>query len=1297
MAERTVEVTCDNIFHRGPTAKGAPDVTFEPDQDRKVACAKVDEDTQPGASVITALDTASNDDATHELEVAHGTGPTAAHRAATFDGAANADLIDDWKVGAYTTEDPTEITSAQIMAREALYQLAGQREALRYRFNRRLRPYLTKAIDFDGSRYLPLHTEHSYRRSKTLVEAPLLERDDTISLGLEQRRTSGSGGSGGGGTTSGGLTGSTGGVGSWDDITGKPADLFSRSGTKGTVKIALEDLKDAAGYTPANASPGTGLTSTGTNQLAFDTDWGDNRYQQAGDQSLTINDGSDQGVILTAIQDTLRVTQQDGGGLGHVQAGRIESVPGTGDLGATAAQLVAISHNDYGGGTNDPYQAGHIESKYTSATNADYIEALRLAGVLESDADVSNWIIATTINAIKDGTGTAGELNSQRVVVQNKGGGTATKLLGHKIEVRNIDAGTTSGEMVGLEFGDFVGATNSAPMVTAFKGISIPSANLYGIDASSDNVYSIWDDSGFTAWFKGTLDAGTWDLLLQEVQDIDHTGRSDAQIIYWDAQNSVHKYIDVSDLVTEKGTLRIGDIGLASSGHYTESPNAPTTSDGSGKVDGHVWLHIHDPDGDGVDDVDRYVWDADAGAWQPLSTGIAGGLLANDSIYTKHLTADSITADKIYANAGEFGDVTAKLVSVINDSDQTVVKINQNGISANAITGTHISATAQIHVGQGDPHLLLDGQNDHIVTTDYVPGLVGGLWSAGLLEVQDALIRGTLRTILLEEESLSTAGGILAVLPSTSLAAKANATDTTIYVKSQKFEVDDYIRLKEGNKDDIIKVTAVDNNPPTGAQGLTLATGLGSDWAKGTAVAHWNSSGIIWQAEGPGGLPVGTFFDEQHTRFLTIGDLTGVPGLSGEGLALGQQALIWQNGALQLRSAQIDESMTGPFSISATAIQGGGLTLNAKDRYFAFSSQIHDLDVAFGDIDRANLPDRSNITSSFITGAAFPTGWQTPWTAKTKDAYTDLNDGTPQGSTQIYERDFSVTECAGVRTHSETALTSDTNNSNPPIQFTVGTAETVTCTWSDWAWSQWVTQDIDLSTKAGDELTFKFSYEPVLPDSDRQGESTIQVVLLETGTSNVLYAKTFTHWHTADNALKTVNAPFTVPASGAVTIAFQVYCEEGKTLQDDSTDPDTYQFFPTSMKVHSVELWDAAFNSVIAADGMTWRDASSNATFLLDAKTGDVEIGRDVVVGRDLDVQGSWIGDFNTDDGDISTTSGKVSSANAALLSNGVLHVAELDPANVSAPASGVYIFRDSTVFETVVAKFPSGTVRALN
>jgi len=194
-------------------------------------------DGQPSETITRALKADVEQGEVYELETMHGTGPTGSHPAATrIEPGDAAELADDWKVGPYQTGDElTGITAAEILAREALFQLHSTRSVIDWT-PVNAEPSLTKAAKKpDGSRFLPVHKQTLYKTGHQSIQAVRLRRDDSISLSfVEKTGESSSGGSGGGGAAGGG-----GGSATWP-VPGTPEELLSLSGQGDTKRLPTE-------------------------------------------------------------------------------------------------------------------------------------------------------------------------------------------------------------------------------------------------------------------------------------------------------------------------------------------------------------------------------------------------------------------------------------------------------------------------------------------------------------------------------------------------------------------------------------------------------------------------------------------------------------------------------------------------------------------------------------------------------------------------------------------------------------------------------------------------------------------------------------------------------------------------------------------------------------------------------------------------------------------------------------------------------------------------------------------------
>lgn len=80
--------------------------------------------------------------------------------------------------------------------------------------------------------------------------------------------------------------------------------------------------------------------------------------------------------------------------------------------------------------------------------------------------------------------------------------------------------------------------------------------------------------------------------------------------------------------------------------------------------------------------------------------------------------------------------------------------------------------TPKARVGSGDKYIDIDGENTRIVSSDYVTGYMGSgfLISPDLIEANNAMIRGMIRTSVFQKDTISVVGGNLLIRPGDVLA-----------------------------------------------------------------------------------------------------------------------------------------------------------------------------------------------------------------------------------------------------------------------------------------------------------------------------------------------------------------------------------------------------------------------------------------------------------------------------------------------------------------------------------------------
>jgi hypothetical protein len=245
----------------------------------------------------------------YEVTVLHGSGPTAAHEATVSEPFASKVVpIDAWADEFILAESDGE-KAELLLAKTILYQLAqSDREALQRTYlDENVEASLTKTIVRGGDRYLPTSIEWDYLEDKRRVTAVQVAYDTGLTVSTEVVRSTGGGGSDGGSAGGGG----GGGTASWDNLLGKPDDIFSRSGTRDTVPLADSDITGALGFDPLDPA-------------------GD-----VMDGDLALDDGSDAGGVLRGAPRAVEVREQaDPSSYGTLVAGAVEIVDG-----ATASSI----------------------------------------------------------------------------------------------------------------------------------------------------------------------------------------------------------------------------------------------------------------------------------------------------------------------------------------------------------------------------------------------------------------------------------------------------------------------------------------------------------------------------------------------------------------------------------------------------------------------------------------------------------------------------------------------------------------------------------------------------------------------------------------------------------------------------------------------------------------------------------------------------------------------------------------------------------------------------------------------
>lgn len=199
-------------------------------------------DTQSGSSI--------------ELEQLIGDGPTANHpKSLDLPGVA---ITRDWKNGAYASgaspsgENLEEVT-AENWLRQQRETVDRRAHLIELRNGATLNP--EDVFEIDGNLYTVTYLRRRFgQKIGDRAEVELTQLKDAGTSGLERtyrmESSSSSGGGGGGGSTSTSSGSSGGGASSWDQLSGKPSELFARSGNSDgfdeTAALQNSDIDGAA-------------------------------------------------------------------------------------------------------------------------------------------------------------------------------------------------------------------------------------------------------------------------------------------------------------------------------------------------------------------------------------------------------------------------------------------------------------------------------------------------------------------------------------------------------------------------------------------------------------------------------------------------------------------------------------------------------------------------------------------------------------------------------------------------------------------------------------------------------------------------------------------------------------------------------------------------------------------------------------------------------------------------------------------------------------------------------------------
>jgi hypothetical protein len=219
----------------------------------------------------TMVDEAEDGGDREEIEVPIGIGPTDRSGSRIYTSSRE-------QPGGWGRESSGSSTLGELQTEESLRMQRTSPETRRFRLRLREgdKDALPHHVYLDGStRYEAIAMRRGLLSGKASMELAELKDDGTSGLSASTAYSEEDSAGGGGGSGSSVQILPTGdGAESWQDLTGIPDDLFARGGGADsypkTAALQEGDITAGLGWTPANETPGTGLTSEPDHKLGVD-------------------------------------------------------------------------------------------------------------------------------------------------------------------------------------------------------------------------------------------------------------------------------------------------------------------------------------------------------------------------------------------------------------------------------------------------------------------------------------------------------------------------------------------------------------------------------------------------------------------------------------------------------------------------------------------------------------------------------------------------------------------------------------------------------------------------------------------------------------------------------------------------------------------------------------------------------------------------------------------------------------------------------------------------------------------
>ena len=274
-----------------------------------------------------------------------------------------------------------------------------------------------------------------------------------------------------------------------------------------------------------------------------------------------------------------------------------------------------------------------------------------------------------------------------------------------------------------------------------------------------------------------------------------------------------------------------------------------------------------------------------------------------NSILIKKDGSYDIRAIKFSASLDDWGDLAPGNVTFATDGGTGYWKPVISGPDGAVTSGDIPNVIAgRLRVGATGDHIVIDGDNQRIRSSNYVSGTAGSGFNldADLLEVGNISARGLIRTAAFQKDVISAIGGNLLVRPADVLATDMSTGDASVMVTKgvETLAVNDILRIKDGTDDEWIKVaniTSAPNYTVTRDQSSGYSANENPAWKKGATVVNYGQAGdgfsLLTASESNSPrISIATHAGApwtSQTEHLRLGNLNGFLGYSSDVYGIG--------------------------------------------------------------------------------------------------------------------------------------------------------------------------------------------------------------------------------------------------------------------------------------------------------------------------------------------------------------------------------------------------------------------------